>query len=100
MCGVCDCNEHMSRFDPSVENVCPACGQPGHSVGHVVICNEPGRKEMFLSSVDDIVRWMESSETDPEVTELVEVYLRAQGSRTIPDLVDKNASVSYSLLAQ
>ena len=59
VCGVCGCNEHMSRFDPSVKNVCPACGQQGESVAHVAICNNPGRKEMFLSSVDDVFnRWI------------------------------------------
>lgn len=52
--GVCGCNEHLSKFDEKVENVCPACGTIGESVAHVAICDDPGRKEMFLGSVDEL----------------------------------------------
>ena len=100
MCGVCGCNEHMSRFDPSVKNVCPACGKQGESVAHVAGCNDQGREEMSLSSVDDVVRWMESSETDPKVAELKEAHIRARGSCTMSDLLGENTPVPYSLLAQ
>ena len=101
MCGVCGCNEHLSCFDLSVENVCPAfgCGQRGEPVEHVVVCNDPGQMEIFPCPVNEMILWMDENKTDPEIAELTEAHLEACGYRVMSDLVNTNAPTSYSLLA-
>ena len=98
--GVCGCNEHLSKFDKKVKNVCPSCGVIGESVAHVAICDDPGRKELFLGSVDELTEWMTKSKTEPTMAKIIELYLRARGSRKMSDCVSGSPSSWHTLLAK
>ena len=100
MCGVCGCNEHMSRYRKAVSNICPACGKRGESVAHITVCKNKDRTSLYNSSVDDLNRWMSTNETDPTLHRIVVAYLRGRGSKDFSDLTNAQDHSKYHLLAE
>ena len=86
MCGVCGCNEHLSRFKTKVANVCPACGKRGESVAHITACTNKDRTALYTSSVEDLNQWMSANETDPTLHRIIVDYLKGRGSKEFRDL--------------
>ena len=56
ICGVCGCNEHLSRFKTKVADVFPTCGKRGESVAHITVCADKDRTALYVSSVEDLNR--------------------------------------------
>ena len=44
----CGTNRQLSRYDPSVLNKCPSCGQNDEPSGHITRCPNPGRRQDTL----------------------------------------------------
>ena len=57
----CGTNRQLSRYDKSVQNVCPSCGKDDESATHITRCTEDGCREMLANSVDNLVRWMSTT---------------------------------------
>ena len=74
----CGTNRQLSRIDPSVENICPSCGQQDESSRHITRCRERGRVAMLQHSVDEIVAWMTTTPVSKALILMVRDYLLAQ----------------------
>ena len=74
--GACGINAHLSRiYSTKNKNVCPSCGVSPETTSHIVKCQDKGRTELFHATVNEMVKWMHSSDTDPEIVTLVEDYM-------------------------
>ena len=64
--GTCGINAHLSRIDPTKyrNNVCPSRGISTEMTSHIVKCQDKGRTELFHATVDKMVEWMHSNDTD------------------------------------
>ena len=112
--GCCGVNSHLNYIDDEVENKCPSCGLRGiktlnattgkmRNVGgetthHISVCPDPDHTKLFQSSVDELVRWMSSHDTDPHLTELIGKYLREQGKYTMFQIAGSHIPSRYNLL--
>ena len=74
----CGTNRQLSRYDDTVENVCPSCGRRDESATHITRCTDTGRREMLANSVDDLVRWMSTTPVEHKLEWMIERYLLAQ----------------------
>ena len=109
--GCCGCNAFLSLIDPTVKNICPSCGlrgTPGKSTAsrggetteHIVQCPDPGRTELYQQSVDDLVEWLQKHHTDPNILDLIEMYLRRRGTATMTSLAGPLLPQKYPLLCK
>ena len=83
----CGTNRHLSRLDPSVQNICPSCGQPNESPSHITRCPDPGRVACLKTNVDRLCEWMDENETDPYLQEIIEKYLLGHGVLQMCDII-------------
>lgn len=112
--GCCGVNSHLNHIDSSVENICPSCGLKGtvrtdertgktHNVGgetthHITVCPDHDRTLLFRNSVSGLVSWMDSNDTDPFLSELIEQYLRHRGHNTMYEVAGYHIPHRYDLL--
>jgi hypothetical protein len=83
----CGTNRQLSRYDPSVKNVCPSCGQRDESSKHITRCQDEGRVEMFRQSAEELLHWIDSTIYNPSFVCMLREYLMAQGRRKLTDCV-------------
>ena len=87
----CGTNRHLSRIDPSVENVCPSCGCDDEPASHITRCEDEGRREMWRRGIADLVSWLSSTVSDCAFIEMIQEYLLAQSSKTMRDCLEMDA---------
>ena len=97
VCGFCGCNAHLSHYVEGLENVCQACNARGETTAHITICPDNEQSKLYKVSVDALVSWMDSYETDPVLMCLIERYLRARGSSTMSDIAPEGLDVKYEI---
>ena len=95
----CGTNRQLSRWDPSVKNICLSCGKDDEPSEHITLCQDEGRVGMWRRSIGELTRWMSSTTTDISLMEMVEAYLLAQGTKTMSECVQV-CSPSHQLLAE
>ena len=77
----CGTNRQLSRYDPSVINACPSCGQDDESPSHITRCPDPGRRAMWEYSVAEMSDWLARTVTDIPFRYMISTYLLSQGSK-------------------
>ena len=76
MTGTCGINAHLFKIDSTkYKNVCPSCVGSLETTSHIVKRPDKGRTELVQATVDKMVEWMQSNDTDREIVTLVEDYL-------------------------
>ena len=81
--GFCGVNHVLRHFQPGVVDVCPNCGVSPEPSSHIYSCRDEGRSDLFQQSVDKISSWMAAQRTDPELMNILSVYLRSRGERSM-----------------
>ena len=76
--GIASTNGWVSKWDPSVDGLCPSCRQCTETSEHVLYCNENGRVDAMLQSVDSLELWLNKTDTDPELTSCLVQYARGR----------------------
>ena len=76
----CGTNRQLSRIDPTVQNVCPSCGQRDESSKHITRCADEGRVECWTRSVREIARWIGETTHNLYLSDMVQSYLLARDS--------------------
>ena len=78
----------LHRNDPSTypSPACPCCGFHDETTDHIIRCYEPGRKNLYNDSVDDLVKWMRKESTHPIIVLLIQGYLKARTNQTMVDI--------------
>ena len=67
---------------------------------HIVTCQDKGRTELFHATVDEMVKWMHSNDTDPEIVTLAKDYLRRRGASTVQLIASPFLPSKYHLLVK
>ena len=81
----CGTNRQLSRYDPSVLNKCPSCGQNDEPSGHITRCPDPGRRQMWKHSVAEMSDWLARTVTDIPFRYMITEYLQHQGSKLMTE---------------
>jgi len=62
-------------------------------------CRHDGRRTLFIESVSLVLDCLAGAQPDPELIDMLDVYMSAQGDRTLLDcLINKHSK--YALLAE
>ena len=77
--GFCGTNKQLSQMDNSIENKYMCCGRRDEDKCHISKCPDPRRTTLFVQTVNDLIEWMENSNSDIELTLAVQIYLHRRG---------------------
>jgi hypothetical protein len=73
----------MMEWDKTVVRKCPCCLQEWDTCTHVLFCCHNGRVETLHHTINLIEDWLEESETEPELQEILLEYARGRGGVTM-----------------
>ena len=59
---------------------CPCCPEPDETTDHILLCENPARRELYFRSVDKLEEWLTKTETQPDLAAMVIKYLRKRGT--------------------
>ena len=63
--GIANTNHTVSKWDKTVDPLCPSCQQVKEMTEHVILCNEASRVDIFLKTIDLLERWLAKMHTHP-----------------------------------
>eukprot|EP00956_Cyclotella_meneghiniana_P030764 scaffold78445_cov84-Cyclotella_meneghiniana.AAC.1 len=52
------CNRYLSRWKPTVKNVCPSCGIANEDTKHITRCKDTSRTALFMEGIEEIRSWL------------------------------------------
>ena len=84
--GIARTNHLISKWDLTVDPRCPSCLQCPETPGHILHCNEAGRLETLLHTIDLLARWLRHMHTDPRLVECIVSFARGRGSIRMRDI--------------
>ena len=84
--GIASTNGTVCRWDTTIDSKCPSCNQCVETTDHVLQCDEVGRVDTLLKTIDYIETWLLSMGTDPVLAKCLIQYARGRGSLTMESL--------------
>ena len=84
--GFCGTNHMLRNFQDGVVDQCPNCLCTPERATHIFNCRDPARSQIYEDSVDILITWLSSQQTDPALLSLISTYLRCRGDRTMTSL--------------
>ncbi len=84
--GIAHTNGTVSKWDPNIDPRCPSCQQCTETTSHVLLCDEVGRVDALLRSIDLLETWLHSVGTDPLLTDCIIQYARGRGAVSMQSL--------------
>jgi hypothetical protein len=97
--GSCGTNHELSKMDDTVIDECPNCQHVPETSKHMTRCRHDGRRNLFLESASLVLDCLAEAQPEPELIDMLDVYMSAQGDRTLSDcLISKHSK--YALLAE
>ena len=94
------CNRYLSRWKPTVKNMCPSCGCSNEDTKHITRCREPTRTSLYHEGINDIKNWMITNHTPSHLAQLFSTYLSSRGETTMESLLPHNSSLITLAQAQ
>lgn len=95
--GFCGTNHMLNNIYGNVVDPCPNCGFNPERSRHIPLCRDKGRTATYSVSVQRLVEWLVSQQTDAELTALIRGYLLGCGCDTMASLC--SSSSPYITLA-
>ena len=77
--GIASTNGWVSKWDPSVDELCPSCRQCKETAEHVLVCEEVGRVDALMQTIDSLQQWLEKMDTDPVLADCLVKFARGRG---------------------
>jgi hypothetical protein len=74
------------EWDKTVVHKCPCCLHEWDTCAHVLFCCHDGRVKTLHHTIDFVEDWLEESETEPELQEILLEYARGRGGVTMGDI--------------
>ena len=96
--GCCGSNHEIARWDETVVDECPNCGCSPETSKHMTRCQHDGRMELFRLSSETVLACLVEAHADPELVDLVDEYMTAQGERSMFDCL-QSAHSKFAVLA-
>ena len=84
--GIASTNGWVSKWDISVDELCPSCRQCPETAEHVLLCNESGRVEAMQLTIDSLTLWLEKMDTDPVLADCLVQYARGRGGISMSEI--------------
>ena len=66
--------------------LCPSCTQAREMCTHILWCNDEGRVDTLMKSVDLLASWMMEANTDPNLRECIVDYAKGRGTVSMSEL--------------
>ena len=85
--GVAGTNLYQSKYRPNHDPKCPSCTRCVESCAHVLECQEEGRVETLLGTIDFFDRWMKKIGSDKVLRDCLVIYAKGRGEITMKDIV-------------
>jgi hypothetical protein len=94
-------NHELSKMDvtDTVIDECPNCQYTPETSKHMTRCRHDGRRALFLESASIVLDRLAEAQPEPELIDMLDVYMSAQGDRTLSDCLTSKHS-EYALLAE
>jgi hypothetical protein len=94
-CGMCGVGKFMKRWKQRSDDACPRCGETEDSA-HVWVCNGSGADEVWERSVEDLKRWLNTIQTDPDIQHCIISYLHSWRYNSTVDGLSHFPFTSYN----
>ena len=95
--GVAGTNLYQSKYRPNHNPKCPSCTQCVGSCAHVIECQEEGRVETLLGTIDFLDIWMKKIGTNKGLWNSLVRYAKGRGAITMKDIVGDRTHSLYPL---
>lgn len=76
-------NGLRSRWTEGLSKRCPSCRRRTETSAHVLYCNEAGRVETLMKTIDLLEEWLEEADTDPDLLRCLILYARSRGEESM-----------------
>ena len=99
---VADCsatNKQLHYRDNTQDRLCLCCHKAVEDARHITRCSDRTRRKMLVVSVERVLEVLACGGADPELMDIVEEYLLAQGRKRFVDCIHTEES-PYNLLAR
>ena len=80
-------NEMQARYTPDFDKLCPSCHEEIETCHHVLSCEEEGRVELLLNSIQLVDMWMKDHGTDSKLRKYLTLYAKGRGGTTMGEIV-------------
>jgi hypothetical protein len=106
--GMTGVGKFMKRWKQRASADCPRCGMM-EDAAHVWICQGPGVKEAWSATLDGLAKWMDSVDTDPDISDAILHYLNSWrldlDSSYVPpfflrEAIDQQKSMGWNLMLE
>jgi hypothetical protein len=77
---------------------CPSCDCKKETTAHTLYCNEKGRIDAFMKSIDMLERWMMEAGTDPTLQECMVEYCKGRDGVSM-DTITRGLEQRYRQMA-
>jgi len=74
--GMCGVGKFMKRWKYWNTDQCPRCGE-AEDAPHVWTCSDPGARDIWNKSVDNLDLFLRKQDTDPTLLHIIKVYLQS-----------------------
>ena len=91
--------DRMMMYKKWDSNLCPRCRSCPETIQHMLSCNESGASIARMARIRDFKRWMEQTQTDPDLTTTIIKTLLSRRSGSFSDHLPATASRSLRLAA-
>ena len=77
--GIANTNHAVHKRDKAVDPLCLSCGQVVETTEHIPLCNEAGRVDIFLKTVEPLERWLVKMDTAPKLRDCITQFCQGRG---------------------
>ena len=79
-------NHNQAKYKPAHNPICPSCDEEVETCGHVLLCQEAGRVDVFYGSIKLLDDWLRTSHTDNGLRQCIVDYAKGRGSTSMFDI--------------
>jgi hypothetical protein len=65
-------------WDKTVDTLCPSCAQVPETCFHILFCNDVGRVDVLMKSIDLLKHWLMEVDTNPVLLNCIVEYAQGQ----------------------
>lgn len=84
--GIASTNGLVSKWDDSIDSLCPSCRQCTETAGHILQCNEAGLVDVLLQTIALLETWLHKMDTEPRLSSHILEFARGRGAARMQDI--------------
>ena len=79
-------NYNQSVYNRSHDPLCPSCGEEDETCAHILFCDEAGRVDNLLRSLELVNRWLMEVGTDPSLRRCIMEFARNRSGMSMIEI--------------